>query len=100
LSFGPVGRGARERSFLICLKAGAIALGHIGSMETTSDGPVCSQCVAKMTLVAVEPRLGGLPELRTFCCEPCEYVFTEVVSSNLPDRVMMLDLNARSGAAH
>lgn len=69
-------------------------------MENSSDRPVCSQCVARMTLVAVEPRLGGLPELRTFCCEACNCVFTEVVSSDLPDRVMMLDLNARAAVAH
>jgi hypothetical protein len=38
------------------------------------------------------PRLGGLPELKTFECEGCSIVFTEVATGEAPiqERVIAL----------
>ena len=45
-----------------------------------------------MALARTWPRLGGLPEMHTFQCEPCNVVFTEVVTGDgaMPERVSAL----------
>jgi len=48
-----------------------------------------------MTLAAAMCRLDVPTERKTFCCEPCKYVFTEVASSSaIVERAMLLDLQA------
>ena len=64
--------------------------------------PSCPKCGSAMTLAAAMCRLDVPVERKTFCCEPCKYVFTEVVSSALVERAMLLDLQASThfGAIH
>jgi hypothetical protein len=42
----------------------------------------CPKCGAAMRLVRVTPRLGALPELRTFRCTDCGHVVTVEVESS------------------
>jgi hypothetical protein len=55
-----------------------------------------------MTLVAAKSRLGVQAERKTYCCEPCTYVFSEAASSAIVERAMLLDLEASAhfGAMH
>jgi transposase-like protein len=65
--------------------------------------PMCPKCGSDMTLAAAMCRLDVPTERKTFCCEPCKYVFTEVVSSSaLVERAMLLDLQVgvHFGAIH
>lgn len=39
--------------------------------EREDDAPACATCGGPMSLVRVLPKLGGLPELRTFRCGDC-----------------------------
>jgi hypothetical protein len=41
--------------------------------------PDCPECGARMALVRITPKLGGLPELHTFRCEECGEVMTNEV---------------------
>jgi protein-S-isoprenylcysteine O-methyltransferase Ste14 len=43
----------------------------------------CSTCGMPMRLTRITPRLGGLRELRTFECRPCNVVVTEERDQNL-----------------
>jgi hypothetical protein len=53
---------------------------YTGSMNQLRDAsPHCPNCNMPMHLLRVEPRLGGLPELRTFECRPCGLVITQAV---------------------
>jgi hypothetical protein len=51
-------------------------------LETTPNAAVvecrscCPQCGGAMRLVRVTPRLGALPELKTFRCADCDHVVT------------------------
>jgi hypothetical protein len=38
--------------------------------------PQCAKCGGEMIVASVTPRLGGLPELRTFICNDCGEVVT------------------------
>jgi hypothetical protein len=42
---------------------------------------VCEHCGAAMKLARTVPRLGALPELRTYRCQRCESVMTIVVEA-------------------
>jgi C4-type Zn-finger protein len=58
--------------------------------------PSCPKCGSRMTLAAAMCRLDVPTERKTFCCEPCGYVFTEVASSSaIVERAMLLDLQLR-----
>lgn len=54
--------------------------------------PLCPDCTKPMALVRTWPRVGGLPELRTFQCKRCSFVFTEVATGDgaAPERVRVL----------
>ena len=56
--------------------------------------PSCPKCGSIMTLVAAKSRLGVQAERKTYCCEPCTYVFSEAASSAIVERAMLLDLEA------
>jgi hypothetical protein len=45
-----------------------------------------------MVLACVWPRLGGLPKMHTYQCNPCNVVFTEVATGfgATPERVSAL----------
>ncbi len=65
--------------------------------------PSCPKCGSIMTFAAAMCRLDVPTERKTFCCEPCKYVFTEVASSSaIVERAMLLDLQAsiQFGAIH
>ena len=59
---------------------------------TESDSLLCPDCVDPMTLVRTWPRVGVLAEMHTYQCQPCNVVFTEVVTGaeTIPERVTML----------
>jgi len=40
------------------------------------EPPRCPNCGRPMTLARVTPRVGGLPELRTFVCRICRITMT------------------------
>jgi hypothetical protein len=40
------------------------------------ESPDCPHCSGAMALVRVLPKLGGLPELRTYQCVECKEVLT------------------------
>ncbi len=42
---------------------------------------VCEHCGARMKLARTVPKLGALPELRTYRCQRCESVTTIVVEA-------------------
>jgi len=44
----------------------------------------CSKCGAAMTNIGVLPQIGAHPELRTFRCEACRHVETQVVPFGSP----------------
>lgn len=54
--------------------------------------PLCPSCNEPMMLARTWPRLGGLPELHTYQCQPCNVVFTEVATGNgaMPERASAL----------
>ena len=45
-----------------------------------------------MVLARTWPHVGGLAEMHTFQCEPCNVVFTEVITGSgaIPERVTAL----------
>ena len=45
-----------------------------------------------MALARTWPRVGGLPEMHTFQCQPCNVVFTEIATGGgaIPERVTVL----------
>jgi hypothetical protein len=61
-----------------------------GLASTMKDDPPvvrpCPSCGKAMTLVPTAPRLGGLPELRSFQCWACGNVHTEGVPEDRPPR--------------
>jgi hypothetical protein len=59
---------------------------------TSPDFPLCPSCAKSMALARTWPRVGGLPEMHTFQCQPCNVVFTEVVTGAgaIPERVTVL----------
>jgi hypothetical protein len=54
--------------------------------RTSPDLPLCPACAKAMVLARTWPRLGGLSEMHTFQCEPCNVVFTEVATGDGPGR--------------
>ncbi len=44
-----------------------------------NPAPVCPHCGKLMRVARIVPRLGGLPELRSYECRPCAISFTEAV---------------------
>lgn len=48
------------------------------SMSAIANTPRCPNCGQHMTLARTTPRVGGLQEMRTFECRPCNVVQTEV----------------------
>lgn len=44
---------------------------HISVPDPDPDRRACPACDGRMSLVRVLPKLGGLPELRTFRCAGC-----------------------------
>lgn len=51
----------------------------LSNMKTDQATPHCPDCGKPMLPARSVPRLGGLPELRTFKCENCGAVVTEEV---------------------
>jgi len=47
----------------------------------TASTPNCPHCAKPMRLARTIPRLGGLPELRTYECRACGVTFTEAVDA-------------------
>lgn len=43
----------------------------------TNPAPLCPHCCQPMRLARTVPRLGGLPELRTYECRACGVSFTQ-----------------------
>jgi hypothetical protein len=53
-----------------------------GRMETSpSKRTICPTCGGLMTLARVDPRLGKLPELRTYTCTACPDLRTIIVEA-------------------
>lgn len=48
-------------------------------IEHSEQGPLCPSCGRPMRFVRSLPRLGALPELRTFECKACGVTYTEAV---------------------
>jgi transposase-like protein len=48
-------------------------------MNASGNVPLCPNCRRQMILVRVTPRLGGLPELRSYECLRCRVAYTERV---------------------
>lgn len=48
-------------------------------MDSLAFTPKCPSCGKPMKLARVTPRFGGLPELRSFECRPCNVTLTEAV---------------------
>ncbi len=46
-------------------------------LETTDSTPLCPSCGRPMGFVRAVPRLGALPELRTYECKACAVTYTE-----------------------
>jgi len=42
---------------------------------------LCPSCRTAMTLARTTPRLGGMPELRSFECKSCGTILTEAVDN-------------------
>ena len=64
-------------------------------MDTQHESPelpLCPDCTEPMVLARTWPRVGGLPELRTFQCSSCNFVFTEVATGEgaLAERACVL----------
>lgn len=57
--------------------------------HTSPDLPLCPGCAQSMVLARTWPRVGGLAEMHTFQCVPCNVVFTEVATGigPIPERV-------------
>jgi transposase-like protein len=55
------------------------AVGKKGGMPyfATNPAPLCPHCGQPMRLARIVPRLGGLPELRTYECRACGVSFTQ-----------------------
>ena len=65
--------------------------------------PMCPHCGSLMSFSGIKSRSGALPELRTFCCEPCHCVFSDALTpTGTAARAMLLDLqaNVHIGARH
>ena len=62
------------------------------AQHTSAELPHCPNCTKPMVLARSWPRLGGLPEMKTFECKRCSIVFTEVVTGegSAPERVSVL----------
>ena len=58
----------------------------------SSDLPLCPSCAQPMALARTWPRVGGLPEMHTFQCQPCNVLFTEIATGGgaIPERVTVL----------
>jgi DNA-directed RNA polymerase subunit M/transcription elongation factor TFIIS len=52
---------------------------HTRRMNASGNVPLCPNCGRQMILVRVTPRLGGLPELRSYECLRCRVAYTERV---------------------
>ena len=59
---------------------------------TLPDFPLCPGCTELMVLARTWPRVGGPAEMHTYQCQPCNVVFTEVVTGAgaIPERVSVL----------
>jgi transposase-like protein len=69
----------------------------MGQMKSLSDQaglPECPCCLNAMELVRQWPRIGGLPEMKSFKCRSCDVTFTEAVTGEapLPQRANALHL--------
>ena len=66
--------------------------------RTSPELPLCPACAKLMVLARTWPRVGGLPEIHTFQCEPCNVVFTEVVTGagSAPERASALQYEVYS----
>ena len=66
--------------------------------------PMCPHCGSLMSFSGIKSRSSVvLPELRTFCCEPCRCVFSDALApTGTASRAMLLDLqaNVHLGAMH
>jgi transposase-like protein len=66
--------------------------------------PMCPHCGSLMSFSGIKSRSSrALPELRTFCCEPCHCVFSDALTpTGTAARAMLLDLqaNVHLGAMH
>jgi hypothetical protein len=64
---------------LIWLKALRSGRWHARWMKqhAAPEPPLCPNCAKPMILDRTWPRVGGLAEMHTFQCEPCNVVFTE-----------------------
>jgi transposase-like protein len=65
-----------------------------------SEIPVCPKCARAMRLAKTTPRLGGLPELRTYQCKECVMVFTEIMTGPGPIAERACVLNFEAGLCH
>ena len=68
---------------------------HTGLMDqpaTSPDVPLCPSCTRLMMLARTWPRVGGVAEMHTYQCQPCNVAFTEVVTGAgaIPERVTVL----------
>ena len=80
---------------LIHLKARFKGPAHMRLMDqpaTSLDFPLCPNCVNPMVLARTWPRVGGLAEMHTYQCQPCNVVFTEIVTGAgaIPERMTVL----------
>lgn len=82
----------RRYEHLIHVNARLYEAAQIGRMDTSPEMPLCPNCAQPMVLARTWPRVGGLAEMLTFQCEPCNVVFTEVVTGDgaAPERVTVL----------
>ncbi len=55
--------------------------GYDTKSEPTPDAPLCPNCGQTMRFVRAVPRLGALPELRTYECKPCGVSYTEAAEA-------------------
>jgi hypothetical protein len=62
---------------LISLNAVPPICGILAAMsDEPKDVRQCPQCEGTMTLVRITPKIGALPELRSYRCGECEEVIT------------------------
>ena len=77
--------GTKNAPGVIQINARALASRHKRGMDTATrikpavEGPLCPSCGRPMRFVRSVPRLGALPELRTFECKACGVTYTEAV---------------------
>jgi hypothetical protein len=51
----------------------------ISSTDESQNAPLCPSCGRPMRLKRAVPRLGALPELRTYDCAACGVTYTQAV---------------------